>query len=41
VAERGISRLQQWRGVATRHEQRAANDRAALVVRAIAIWLGR
>jgi len=40
VAERGINRLKQWRGVATRQEKRAVNDRAAVVVRAIAIWLG-
>lgn len=29
----------QWRGVATRHEQRAVNYRAGLVIAALLRWL--
>jgi hypothetical protein len=36
---RGINRLQQGRGLATRDEQRAVTDRAMVVIAAIAIWL--
>jgi transposase len=39
VAERGINALKRWRGVATRHEKRAGNFRAAVVVAAILLWL--
>jgi transposase len=38
VAERGINALKQWRGAATRHDKRAANYRAAVVV-ALLLWL--
>ena len=40
VAERGINALKQWRGVATRHEKRALNYRAVVVVAALLRWLG-
>jgi transposase len=39
VVERCINRLKQWRGVATRYEKRAVNDRAMVVLTSIAIWL--
>jgi transposase len=39
AAERGINALKQWRGVATRHEKRAVNYRAAVVVAALLRWL--
>jgi transposase len=41
VAERCVGRLKQWRGVAARYEKRAANYRAAVVVAALLLWLGR
>jgi len=37
--ERCANRLEQWRGIATRFEKRAVNDRAAVVIVALAIWL--
>ena len=37
--ERGINRLKQFRGLATRYEKRAANYRALVVLAAIVIWL--
>ncbi len=40
VVERGINRLKQWRGLATRYAKRAANYRAMVVVASIMIWLG-
>jgi transposase len=40
VAERGIGALKQWRGVATRHEKRAANSRAVVVIAALVLWVG-
>jgi transposase len=39
VVERGINRLKQWRGLATRYEKRAVNYRAMVVIACIAIWL--
>jgi transposase len=39
VVERGINRLKQWRGLATRYEKRAVNYRAMVVIAAIVIWL--
>ncbi len=39
VVERGINRLKQWRGLATRYEKRAVNYRAMVVIASIAIWL--
>jgi transposase len=39
VVERGINRLKQWRGVATRYEKRAIKYRAMAVLAAIVIWL--
>ena len=39
VIERGINRLKQFRGLATRYEKRAANYRALVVLAAIVIWL--
>jgi transposase len=38
VVERCMNRLEQWRGLATRYEKRAANYWAMLVLAAI-IWL--
>jgi transposase len=40
VVERCINRLKQWRGLATRYETRAVNNRAMVVRAAIVIWLG-
>jgi transposase len=39
VVERGISRLKQYRAIATRYAKRAANYRAMVVVASILIWL--
>jgi len=39
TVERCINRLKQWRGLATRYEKRAANDRAMLVLASIVLWL--
>ena len=41
VVERGVNRLKQWRGVATRFEKRAAHYRAMVVIAALMIWLGQ
>jgi len=41
VAERGINALEQWRGVATRHEKRAVNYRAVAIIAALLRWLAR
>lgn len=41
VVERGINLLKQWRGGATRFEQRAAHYRARVVIAATMIWLGQ
>ena len=41
VVERGINRLKQWRGLATRYEKRAASYRAMVVIAATMIWLGQ
>jgi transposase len=40
VAERGVNALKRWRGVATRHEKRAVNYRAAVVIAALVLWVG-
>jgi transposase len=37
--ERGINRLKQWRGLATRYEKRATNYRAMVVLASIVLWL--
>ena len=39
VVERGVNRLKQWRGIATRYEKRASNYRAIVVIAALLIWL--
>ena len=39
VVERCINRLEQWRGLATRFEKRAANYRALVVIAATMLWL--
>ena len=39
VVERGINRLKQWRGIATRYEKRAASYRAMVVIAATMMWL--
>jgi transposase len=39
VVERGINRLKQWRGLATRYEKRAVNYRAMVVLASIVLWL--
>lgn len=39
VVERCVNRLKQWRGVATRHEKRALNYRAMVVIAALMMWL--
>lgn len=41
VVERCINRLKQWRGIATRVDQRAVNDRAMVVVASLMIRLGQ
>lgn len=41
VVERCVNRLTQWRGIATRFEQRAANYRAMVVIASLMIWLGQ
>jgi transposase len=40
VAERGVNRLKQWRGIATRYDKRAANYRAGVVLAGLVWWLG-
>ena len=39
VVERGINRLKQFRGIATRYEKRALNYRAMVVLAALMLWL--
>ena len=39
VIERCVARLKRWRGVATRLEKRAVNDRAVLVIASTMLWL--
>ncbi len=39
VVERCVNRLEQWRGVATEYEERAAAYRAMVVIAALLIWL--
>jgi transposase len=39
VVERCISRLKQWRGLATRYEKRAVNYRAMVVLASSVLWL--
>lgn len=38
-AERGVNRLKQWRGIATRYEKRAHNYLALVQIASIMIWL--
>jgi transposase len=39
VLERGINRLKEWRGLATRDEKRADDYRAMVVLASIVLWL--
>jgi transposase len=39
VVERCLTRLKQWRGLATRYEKRALNDRVMLVLVSVVLWL--
>lgn len=39
VVDRCITRLKQWRGLATRYEKRAVNYRAMVVPASIVLWL--
>lgn len=39
VVERCVSKLKQWRAIATRYDKRAANYRAGVVVASLMIWL--
>jgi transposase len=39
VVERCVNRLKQYRGVAMKYEERAANYRAVVVIAALVIWL--
>ena len=41
VVERCITRLKQWRGLATRFDQRAATFRAGVIIAALLMWLPR
>jgi transposase len=34
-----VGRLKQWRGVATRHEKRAVDYRAMVVIASLMVWL--
>jgi transposase len=38
VVERCFNRLKQWRGLATRYDKRADNDRAGLLLAAVVLW---
>ncbi len=40
IVERGLNRLKQWRGIATRYDKRSANYRAMVVIASLMIWLG-
>jgi transposase len=40
VVQRRINRLKHWRGLATRHEERAVNERAMVVIAAVILRLG-
>ena len=39
TVERGINRLKQWRGLATRYDRRADHYRAVAVIVALILWL--
>jgi transposase len=39
VVERCINRINQWRGLVTRYEQRAVNYRAVVVTASLVLWL--
>lgn len=39
VVERCVNKLKQWRGIATRHEKRAVNYRAMVVIASLMMWL--
>jgi transposase len=39
VVERGVNRLKQWPGIATRYDKRAGNYRAAVVLASLLWWL--
>jgi len=39
VVERGVNRLKQWRGIATRSDKRAGNYRAVVVLASLLWWL--
>lgn len=39
VVERCNHRLKPWRGLATRYEKRAVNDRAMVVLASLVLWL--
>ncbi len=39
VVERCVSKLKQWRAVATRYDKRAVNYRAGVVIAALILWL--
>lgn len=41
VVERCVSKLKQWRAVATRYDKRAVNYRAGVVVASLMIWLAQ
>jgi len=39
VVERCVSKLKQWRAIATRHDKRAVNYRAGVIGASLMIWL--
>jgi hypothetical protein len=39
VVERNVNRLKKWRGIATRYQKRAVNNRAAVVIASLVIWV--